>query len=56
MPLTAPPAQVAAAFSKLQLPTDPEQRNQTLYDFVMKVGAACSLGSALAFGRRVGST
>ncbi|PSC73401.1 putative trehalase [Micractinium conductrix] len=36
MPLKAPPAEVAAAFEALQLPEDPQARNQTLFDFVQQ--------------------
>jgi hypothetical protein len=42
MPLKAPPAEVAAAFAQLKLPDDPEQRNQTLADFVEKARPAAS--------------
>ena len=38
MPLKAPPAEVAAAFEALQLPEDPQARNQTLFDFVQQAG------------------
>lgn len=39
MPLTAPPEEVAAAFNQLQLPADPAQRNQTLYQFTQQARA-----------------
>lgn len=39
MPLTAPPAEVAAAFNALQLPADPVARNETVTDFVNKARA-----------------
>jgi hypothetical protein len=38
MPLKAPPAEVAAAFSALHLPSDPQARNQTLSAFVQHEG------------------
>jgi len=48
MPLKAPPAEVAAAFQALQLPEDPQQRNQTLQQFVNQAGGGeCGGGTAL---------
>lgn len=39
MPLKAPPEEVAKAYAAIQpLPSDPQQRNKTLQEFLGKVG------------------
>lgn len=39
MPLKVPPGDVAAVYEEIQpLPSDPQQRNQTLQEFLAKVG------------------
>jgi hypothetical protein len=49
MPLTAPPDQVAAAFNALNLSSDPQQRNQTLQQFVAQASARWPIATHLLF-------
>ena len=52
MPLKAPPEEVAAAFARRKLPDDPEQRNQTLADFVETAGLAAAAPGCMPVCRR----